>query len=116
MSAAEIDDYLAQLDEPARSTLSELRRTILELLPDAEQGISYGHPAFKVRGKAVAGFSAHAQHVNYLPHSGTVVATLGEELGGYRTTKGSVQFALDQVPPRSLVERLVSTRLDELPG
>ena len=55
MSRAEIDEYLQGVDEPARSTLEALRRTILEIVPDAEEGISYSMPAFKVRGKAVAG-------------------------------------------------------------
>jgi uncharacterized protein YdhG (YjbR/CyaY superfamily) len=49
----EIDRYLAMLDEPKRSTLEALRESILEILPEAEQGISYGVPAFKVNGKAV---------------------------------------------------------------
>ena len=45
MSASEIDRYLEQLDEPKRSTLSQLRSTILDIVPDAEQCISYGVPA-----------------------------------------------------------------------
>ena len=51
MSHAEIDAYLEALEEPKRSTLDQLRRTILEVIPDAEQGISYGVPAFRVRGR-----------------------------------------------------------------
>ena len=114
MSAAEIDEYLERLGEPQRTTLETLRRTILDLLPDAEQGLSYGHPAFKVDGTAVAGFAAHSAHLNYLPFSGSVVASLGGELDGYRTTKGSVQFGLDHQLPPQLVRRLVETRLAEL--
>lgn len=55
VSRHEIDAYLAALDEPKRSTLEQLRKTILEVVPDAEQGLAYGMPAFKVRGKTVAG-------------------------------------------------------------
>ena len=58
MSAEEIDQYLDALEEPQRATLARLRQTILDILPDAEQGISYGVPAFKVRGKTIAGFAA----------------------------------------------------------
>jgi uncharacterized protein YdhG (YjbR/CyaY superfamily) len=58
VSAQEIDQYLAGLDEPKRATLSALRQTILAFLPEAEQGISYSMPAFKVRGKTIAGFAA----------------------------------------------------------
>jgi uncharacterized protein YdhG (YjbR/CyaY superfamily) len=80
MSAAEIDAYLQALDEPRRSTLTQLRETILDILPDADQGISYGAPAFKVGGKTIAGFAAFKHHLSYLPHSGSVFLELSEEL------------------------------------
>ena len=55
MAAADIDDYLDRLDEPKRSTLSQLRQDILAVIPDAEQCISYAVPAFKVGGRTIAG-------------------------------------------------------------
>jgi hypothetical protein len=72
VSAEEIDRYLDALEEPKRTTLARLRQTILDILPGAEQGISYGVPAFKVRGKTIAGFAAFKNHLSYLPHSGSV--------------------------------------------
>ncbi len=54
----EIDAYLDALEEPKRSTLARLRDTIMAIVPDAEQCISYGMPAFRLRGKTVAGFAA----------------------------------------------------------
>jgi uncharacterized protein YdhG (YjbR/CyaY superfamily) len=72
VSAQEIDQYLDALEEPKRTTLAQLRQTILDILPEAEQGISYGVPAFKVRGKTIAGFAAFKNHLSYLPHSGSV--------------------------------------------
>src|SRR4029077_2417512 len=70
MSAQEVDDYLAGVEEPKRSTLEAVRRSILAVAPDAEQGISYGMPAFLVDGKLVAGLAAFKNHLAYLPHSG----------------------------------------------
>ena len=67
MSAKEVDEYLRGLEEPKRSTLEALRRTILELVPDAEQVISYRVPAFRVGGKTVAGFAAFRDRLSYLP-------------------------------------------------
>jgi uncharacterized protein YdhG (YjbR/CyaY superfamily) len=58
MTAADIDAYLDQLDEPKRSTLMRLRADILAVLPHAEQCLSYAVPAFKVEGNTVAGFAA----------------------------------------------------------
>lgn len=114
MSAAEIDDYLANLDEPARSTLTQLRHSILAAAPDAEQGISYGLPAFFVDGKVVAGFAAFKRHLSYLPHSGSVLDELGEEVAGYGQTKGSLHFPADQPLPDALVARLVEVKLRQL--
>lgn len=114
MAADDVDTYLASLDEPQRSTLEVLRRSILEVVPDAEQRISYGVPAFVVNGKAVAGFAAFANHLSYLPHSGSVLSQLGDELSGYRHTKGSLHFAVDEPLPSTLVGRLVTLRMHEL--
>jgi uncharacterized protein YdhG (YjbR/CyaY superfamily) len=114
MSADEIDAYLAGLDEPKRVTLEALRKSILEVVPDAEQGLSYGMPAFKVRGKTVAGFAAFTAHLSYLPHSGSVLAELGDQVSGYETSKGSLKFAIDKPLPKRLVKQLVQTRMREL--
>jgi uncharacterized protein YdhG (YjbR/CyaY superfamily) len=70
VSAEQIDDYLRGVEEPTRSTLQALRRTILDVIPDAEQAISYGVPAFRMQGTTVAGFAAFKDHLIYLPHSG----------------------------------------------
>ena len=58
MSAEEVDEYLRSVERPKRSTLQALRDTILEIVRDAEQGLSYRVPAFRVSGKTVAGFAA----------------------------------------------------------
>ena len=114
MPAEEIDAYVAALDEPKRSTLEELRRSILEVIPDAEQGLSYATPAFKVQGKAVAGFAAHSKHLSYLPHSGSVLSELRDDVAAYETSKGSLRFAVDQPLPKRLVKKLIATRMREL--
>jgi uncharacterized protein YdhG (YjbR/CyaY superfamily) len=114
MSSAEIDAYLAALDEPKRDTLETLRRSILEVVPDAEEGLAYGMPAFKVRGKTVAGFAAFKNHLSYLPHSGSVLAELGDEVARYETSKGSLKFAVDKPLPKRLVKKLITTRMKEL--
>ena len=77
MSEPDVDEYLAALDEPKRGTLERLRKTILELVPEAEQCMSYGLPAFRLDGKVVAGFGAFKNHLSYFPHSGSVHPELG---------------------------------------
>ena len=114
MSPTEIDRYLAALDEPKRSTLEALRRSILEVVPEAEQGISYGAPAFKVAGKTVAGFAAFKHHLSFLPHSSSVLSTLAGDVAGYEMSKGALRFAIDKPLPKPLVTKLVTTRMREL--
>jgi uncharacterized protein YdhG (YjbR/CyaY superfamily) len=116
MATDEVDDYLAALDEPKRSTLEALRRSILAVVPDAEQCISYGMPAFRVDGKVVAGFAAFKSHLSYLPHSGSVLADLGDDLAGYTRTSGSLHFAVDEPLPDDLVAKLVEAKLRRLGG
>ena len=109
----EIDLYLSTLDEPKRATLAQLRDTIAAIVPDAEECISYGMPAFKLRGKTIAGFAAFKSHLSYLPHSGSVISQLAKETEGYTKTKGSLHFPVDVPLPNSLVKKLLDARMAE---
>jgi uncharacterized protein YdhG (YjbR/CyaY superfamily) len=71
-------------------------------------------PAFRVRGKVVAGFAAFTNHLAYMPHSGEVLASLGDLLDGYERTSGSLHFAVDEPLPDDLVRRLVEAKLASL--
>ena len=113
MSAREVDDYLARLDEPKRSTLSAVRRTILEIVPEAEQVISYRVPAFRVDGAIVAGLAAFSNHLSYLPFSGSVLPALADHLTGYTMTKSALHFAVDTPLPPHIVEMLIRARCEE---
>lgn len=113
MSVKEVDDYLSGIEEPKRSTLQTLRRTILEIIPDAEEMISYGVPAFRVGGSTIAGFAAFKEHLSYLPFSGSVLPPLADELAGYTMTKSALHFAVDRPLPKLLVKKLIALRLAE---
>jgi uncharacterized protein YdhG (YjbR/CyaY superfamily) len=113
VSAEEVDEYVRALADPERSTLQRLRRTILEIVPDAEQVISYGVPAFRVHGKTVAGFAAFKTHLSYLPFSGSVLRQLADELDDYTMTKSSLHFPVDRPLPKALVKKLIAVRLAE---
>ena len=114
VSVDEVDEYLQGVDEPKRSTLQALRRSILEIVPEAEQGISYRVPAFRVRGKVVAGFAAFKDHLSYLPFSGSVLGQLSDELQGYTMTKSALHFPVDRPLPEALVKKLIAARLKEI--
>ena len=114
MSKQEIDDYLAKVGEPKRATLQKLRQTILDILPDAEEVISYGMPAFRRNGKVIVGFAAFKNHLAYLPHSGSVFNELSDELAGYTSTEGSLHFPIDKPLPKALVKKLIAVRLSQI--
>lgn len=116
MAYTTIDEYLATLDEPTRATLQHLRDDIRALVPDAEECISYSMPAFRLRGKVVAGFAAFTTHLSYFPHSGSVLPGLADELKDYGGgTKSALHFSVDRPLPRELVHKLVSARLAQIP-
>ena len=114
MSQQEVDEYLANLAEPKRTTLRALRQTIRSIIPEAEEGISYGLPAYRLRGKVVAGFAAFKNHLSYLPHSGSVFAEIPEDLAGYVTSKGALQFPVERPLPKALVKKLIAIRLRQV--
>ena len=110
MSKDEVDRYLAALEEPKRSTLDALRRTILDIVPEVEQCISYGVPAFRLQSKVIAGFAAFKNHLSYLPHSGSVFPELGDTILHYKTSSGALQFPVDRPLPKALVKKLIAIR------
>lgn len=109
-----VEAYYAAAPEPQRATLLAMRAVVARLLPEADQVLSYGVPTFKLRGKGVAGLACYTQHCGYLPMSGSVTATLADQLAGYSVTKGSVRVPADQPLPGELIEALVDARLAEL--
>jgi uncharacterized protein YdhG (YjbR/CyaY superfamily) len=71
-------------------------------------------PAFRLHGKVIAGFAAFKNHLSYLPHSGSVLAELAGDVGGYVTSKGALQFSIDKSLPKSLVKKLIAVRLKQV--
>jgi uncharacterized protein YdhG (YjbR/CyaY superfamily) len=114
MSAAHVEEYLRGVEEPKRSTLARVRRTILEIAPDAEETIYYGIPAFRVEGAVLAGFAAFRDHLSYLPFSGSVLAQLSDELSDYSMTKSALHFPIDQPLPNAVIKKLIEARRAEV--
>lgn len=114
MAVTSVDEYFAGAPEPQRSTLLGLRATLQGLLPAAEETLSYGVPAFKVDGKAIAGYAFFKQHCSYFPHSGSVLQALADELKDYQWSKGTLKFPVDAPLPEALVRQLVAARLQQL--
>jgi uncharacterized protein YdhG (YjbR/CyaY superfamily) len=113
VSRDEITAYLDTIDEPRRTTLQKLRDTIMEVIPEAEQGLSYRVPAFSLEGTVVAGFAAFKNHLSYLPHSGSVFRELEADLIEYSKTIGALHFPIDVPLPKDLVRKLIDVRISQ---
>ncbi len=114
MPKSEIDKFFAKVEEPKRSTLEEMRRRILDVVPDAEQAIKYGMPAFLKDGWCFVCIAPFKNHINWSPYSSNVFVQLQDELAGYAVSKGSMQFAVDKPLPKTLVKKLIRVRLAEI--
>jgi 3-methyladenine DNA glycosylase AlkD/uncharacterized protein YdhG (YjbR/CyaY superfamily) len=113
MPAKDADAYLAKLSVDKRATLEKVRQAIRAAAPHAEEGMSYGMPAF-IEGKPIAGYSASADHCSYFPMSGAITAAFADELTKYEVSKGGVRFPIGKPPPAALIRKLVNARRAEI--
>lgn len=113
MSARDADAYLARLSPDKRATLEKVRKAIRAAAPEAEEGLSYGMPAF-IQGKPIAGYNASANHCSYFPMSGAITAQFEKELAKYEVSKGGFRFPIDKPPSAVLIKKLVQARLAEI--
>jgi uncharacterized protein YdhG (YjbR/CyaY superfamily) len=108
-----IDAYLATVRGEKRAALDRLRKTIRAIVPKAEECISYGIPAFRFKGRIVAGFSATAKGCSYFPFSGSTLRSLADDLEDYGKTKSSLHFDPAEPLPMTLVRKLIKARIAE---
>ncbi|HXN97358.1 MAG TPA: DUF1801 domain-containing protein [Candidatus Acidoferrales bacterium] len=105
-----VDEYLAGVPEPARSTLNKMRAAIRSTVPpEATETISYGMPAFKHKGVLVW-FAAFSNHCSLFP-TASVIEAYKNELKGFSTSKGTIHFPMDKPLPTALVKKLVKARV-----
>lgn len=105
------DTYIAAFPPPVQQLLQQMRSTLRSALPGAEETIAYGMPAFRQRINLVyyAGFK---NHVSIFP-TAAPVAHFAQQLKGYKTSKGTIQFSLDKPLPVTLIRRVVKWRQAE---
>jgi uncharacterized protein YdhG (YjbR/CyaY superfamily) len=106
-----IDDYINTFPESTRHILRELRQTIREAAPDAQETINYQIPTFTLNGNLVH-FAAFEKHVGFYPTPSGMEA-FKKELSSYKGAKGSVQFPIDEPLPLPLIRRIVEYRVKE---
>ena len=107
-----IDEYIAGFPPETQARLRQMRVIIHAAAPEAAETISYRMPTFDLNGKHLVHFAGFARHIGLYPLPHTMEA-FAEELGRYKTGKGSVQFPLDQPLPVDLIRRMVEHRVAE---
>src|SRR6185437_2854055 len=107
-----VDDYIAVQPGPVRQKLEQVRATIRKAVPEAAEGIGYGMPGYKLRGKPMLYFAGFKEHYSLFAASGSFFAALGDELKGYELRKGTVHFPLDKPVPVQLISRIAKLRAE----
>jgi uncharacterized protein YdhG (YjbR/CyaY superfamily) len=106
-----IDEYIRSFPEAVQAKLRQLRKAIRSAAPGAEETISYGMPAFKIKGVLVY-FAAYKNHIGFYPTSSGIRA-FRKDLSKYKCSKGTVQFPIDEPMPYTLIKKIVKFRISE---
>jgi uncharacterized protein YdhG (YjbR/CyaY superfamily) len=111
-AAKSVNEYLARVPEPARTTLKKVRAAIRAAAPpDAIETISYRIPAFKYKGM-LAWYAAFSDHCSLFPGA-SGIAAYADDLKKYSVAKGTIRFPIDKPPPAALIKKLVKARVAE---
>src|SRR5438876_7432659 len=110
-----VDEYLARVPEPARSTLNRIRAVIRSAVPPAAtETMSYGMPAFRYK-EVLVWFAAFSDHCSLFP-TASVIEAYKKELRGFYTSKGTIHFPTDKPLPAALIKKLVKARAAQVEG
>jgi uncharacterized protein YdhG (YjbR/CyaY superfamily) len=109
-----VDDYLATLPGAERAAYEHVGRIVRATVPDAEEGISYGMPAFTYAGRPLLGIRAATTHLSLFPFSSSAVAAVRGRLEGFSVAKGTIRFTPDKPVPDDVLVDLVRARLGEI--
>ena len=109
-----LTDYVDRLDEPARAAVQRIYTLAGELVPDVEEGVSYGVPALIHRGRPLVGVHLSAKHLSLFPYSSHVVEAVAADLDGFSLSKGTIRFTAERPIPDPVLTRIIELRRDEI--
>jgi uncharacterized protein YdhG (YjbR/CyaY superfamily) len=106
-----VDEYLARVPDPARSTLEKVRAVIRSVVPpETTEVLSYGIPTFRYK-RGLISYAAFKDHCSFFPLGSSVLDAFADELRLYRAAKGTLHFPLDRPLPSPLIKKIVKARL-----
>jgi uncharacterized protein YdhG (YjbR/CyaY superfamily) len=111
---AVVDEYLSSVDGADREALQRVYAIAGEVVPEAEQGTSYGMAALLYRGKGLIATVRAKKFLSVYPYSGGVIGSLAEELSDFETTSGSIHYSANHQLPDAVLRRIVEARRAEI--
>ena len=109
-----LDDYLITLEPEVRRAFERVHALAMDVVPEAEQGTSYGMAALRYRSKPLLGFRAASRHLSLFPFSPGVVDAVAAQLVGYDLSKGTIRFSTSRPVPDAVVQDVVRLRREEI--
>jgi uncharacterized protein YdhG (YjbR/CyaY superfamily) len=116
MCMSAIDDYLEKVEAPQREALARICQIARQAVPEAEEGMSYGMPAFRYRQRPLLGFAAAKRHLSLHPFSPGVIDAVRAELGEFDVSKGTIRFTPGHPIAESTLRRIIEARRKEIAG
>ena len=109
---SEINEYIAQFPKETQERLKAIRETVRELVPQATERICMRMPTVDLNGKWLVHYAGFDKHIGFYPQPSAILA-FAERLASYKTSKGTVQFPLNQPLPIDLIREMVKWRIAE---
>lgn len=107
----DIAEYHLQFDSNVQKKLKELHTIIKEMIPRAEEIISYKMPAFK-QNKVLVYYAGYKNHIGFYP-TAKPIEVFKNQLLSFKHSKGAIQFPIDQPLPKKLIQDIVKFRLED---
>ncbi|HJT38464.1 MAG TPA: DUF1801 domain-containing protein [Actinomycetota bacterium] len=107
-----VDAYLADVPPKERAVLKQIRSTVRSVLPEAQEKISYGMPAFTYHGNLLY-YAAAKNHLSLFPGSKSVIKKFAKELASFDATAGTIRFTVDKPLPQTLIKKITKERAAE---
>ena len=91
-----------------------MRAVVEAVAPEAEEGVSYGMPAFLYAGRPLLGFRAAKRHLSVFPFSPAAIEAVKDRLAGFDLSKGTIRFSPDSPLPEDVLADVVRARKEEI--
>jgi uncharacterized protein YdhG (YjbR/CyaY superfamily) len=106
-----IDDYFKKVDPVKRAQLERIRKIAKQVVPEAQEVISYGMPTLKYKGKSFLGFNTHANHIGIYPYGGEEIELFKDKLRAFGLSSGAIRVPYDKPIPGNLLKEIVKHRI-----